>query len=322
MPKVTIDHIARETGLSRGTVSRALNDRPDIGAATRQRVLAACARLNYTPSTAARSLATGRHFTLAILVTADSRRPIDELLRAAALAAHAGRYSLQVIVIPHEDSAARIRALAADRIDGLLIQADLTPPNVALLLQTLPNRPMVSLQEIDGLSCDVVTADSREAGRLAAAALLARGAGSVIHLRELGSAPQELHRAGFADAYRAAGAGSGRVSYESLDGDSAGATLGKLLASADGVACASSAITLAVVAGRARSADRDVAIIGMGLAQASVSLAIPVTIDPLDAEIARRAVELLIQRIEPGRLDEPQVIRVAPTVINTTTTNT
>ena len=54
MRKVTIEDISRDTGLSRGTVSRALNDRPDISTRTKQRVLETCRKLNYVPSFAAR----------------------------------------------------------------------------------------------------------------------------------------------------------------------------------------------------------------------------------------------------------------------------
>ncbi|RMF85876.1 MAG: LacI family transcriptional regulator, partial [Planctomycetota bacterium] len=68
MGKVTIEDISRETGLSRGTVSRALNDRPDISAKTKRRVLEACRKLNYVPSYAARSLATGRRYAIAVII--------------------------------------------------------------------------------------------------------------------------------------------------------------------------------------------------------------------------------------------------------------
>jgi DNA-binding LacI/PurR family transcriptional regulator len=68
MHKVTIEDISRDTGLSRGTVSRALNDRPDISPKTKQIVLESCRKLNYVPSHAARSLATGRNYAVAALV--------------------------------------------------------------------------------------------------------------------------------------------------------------------------------------------------------------------------------------------------------------
>src|SRR6185312_9585394 len=54
--------VAREAGVSRATVSYVLNDAPHqkIPAATRERVLAAAARLGYAPSAAARALRSGR----------------------------------------------------------------------------------------------------------------------------------------------------------------------------------------------------------------------------------------------------------------------
>lgn len=53
---VGIKDIARELGVSIGTVDRALNGKPDISAATRARVLDLAKRLGYTPNLAARYL--------------------------------------------------------------------------------------------------------------------------------------------------------------------------------------------------------------------------------------------------------------------------
>ncbi|QHT57460.1 LacI family transcriptional regulator [Cellulomonas sp. H30R-01] len=62
MPRVTSADVARESGVSRTTVSYVLNakDGVVITDATRQRVLDAAARLGYTPSAAARTLRSGR----------------------------------------------------------------------------------------------------------------------------------------------------------------------------------------------------------------------------------------------------------------------
>jgi DNA-binding LacI/PurR family transcriptional regulator len=59
---VTSADVAREVGLSRTTVSFVLNDTPHqkIPDETRQKVLAAASKLGYTPSAAARALASGR----------------------------------------------------------------------------------------------------------------------------------------------------------------------------------------------------------------------------------------------------------------------
>lgn len=62
MPRVTTADVARESGVSRTTVSYVLNDTVGaaISPATRERVRAAAARLGYIPSAAARTLRSGR----------------------------------------------------------------------------------------------------------------------------------------------------------------------------------------------------------------------------------------------------------------------
>jgi len=68
--RITILDVAREAGVSYQTVSRVLNDRPDVAEATRQRVLQAIDDLGYQPSAVARSLATRRTHMVG-LVTID-----------------------------------------------------------------------------------------------------------------------------------------------------------------------------------------------------------------------------------------------------------
>ena len=62
MPRVTSADVARESGVSRTTVSYVLNDTTGtvISEETRQRVRAAADRLGYAPSAAARTLRSGR----------------------------------------------------------------------------------------------------------------------------------------------------------------------------------------------------------------------------------------------------------------------
>jgi len=58
MTRVTIDDVARTAGTSTKTVSRVLNNEPNVRESMRQRVMAAVTALNYRPLTSARSLAT------------------------------------------------------------------------------------------------------------------------------------------------------------------------------------------------------------------------------------------------------------------------
>ena len=69
----SLKDLAKECGVSVATVSKALNDQPDIAAATRERIRAAARRMGYLPNAAARALKTNRTYHLGVLVEAEQR---------------------------------------------------------------------------------------------------------------------------------------------------------------------------------------------------------------------------------------------------------
>jgi DNA-binding LacI/PurR family transcriptional regulator len=62
--RLTISDVARAAGVSEQTVSRVLHEKGELSPDTRERVLRVIRDLGYRPSAAARSLLTGRTFTL------------------------------------------------------------------------------------------------------------------------------------------------------------------------------------------------------------------------------------------------------------------
>src|SRR5574338_590157 len=63
----TIKQVASAAGVSTQTVSRVMNDRPDVSAETRERVQKVIRELDYRPSALARSLISQRSFTLGVV---------------------------------------------------------------------------------------------------------------------------------------------------------------------------------------------------------------------------------------------------------------
>ena len=63
----SLKDLAKECGVSVATVSKALNDQPDIAQATRERIHAAARRMGYLPNAAARALKTNRTYNLGVL---------------------------------------------------------------------------------------------------------------------------------------------------------------------------------------------------------------------------------------------------------------
>src|SRR4051794_8756927 len=73
--RVTIRELARLSGVSVGTVSRALNGYPDVGAGTRERVMRLAQELDYTPDAAARKLVTRRSHVVGVVLETGEGRP-------------------------------------------------------------------------------------------------------------------------------------------------------------------------------------------------------------------------------------------------------
>ena len=73
MPRVTINEIARRAGVSKGAVSYALNGRPGVSAATRERILDVAADLGWAPNRTARLLSGSRTDTFGLILARDAR---------------------------------------------------------------------------------------------------------------------------------------------------------------------------------------------------------------------------------------------------------
>ncbi|MFC4947954.1 LacI family DNA-binding transcriptional regulator [Pseudonocardia sp. GCM10023141] len=122
--RVTIRDVARSAGVSYQTVSRALNDKPEIDATTKQRVLDAARELGFRPSRFARGLV--RQDTTSIgLVIPDLLNPFFTEVASAALEA-ARRRGWHVVVYDTADdpeqelSTLRVIGSQVDAIVGYL----------------------------------------------------------------------------------------------------------------------------------------------------------------------------------------------------------
>jgi LacI family transcriptional regulator len=73
--RVTIRQLARLSGVSIGTVSRALNGYSDVRPETRQRIMRLAQELDYTPAAAARSLVTQRSHVIGVFLETGEGHP-------------------------------------------------------------------------------------------------------------------------------------------------------------------------------------------------------------------------------------------------------
>jgi DNA-binding LacI/PurR family transcriptional regulator len=125
--------VARLAGVSQKTVSRVVNDAPNVRAEVRERVLQAIADLGYRPNAAARALVTRRTRVLGIITPGTALYGPSAQLFGLERAAWERGYSV-VIISTHEGTVAELVA-AVDRlvdhgVDGLVLGAPLTAESV------------------------------------------------------------------------------------------------------------------------------------------------------------------------------------------------
>jgi len=128
--RLRIQDIAHSMGLSKATVSRALNGKQDVDSQTRKRVLEVAGRLGYVPSASARALSNGHSNTLGLLVPSLTWPWMLEVIRGVADAIEQSHYSLMLYTTAGGPESARAfisQAFPASFIDGLAL---VVPPGM------------------------------------------------------------------------------------------------------------------------------------------------------------------------------------------------
>jgi DNA-binding LacI/PurR family transcriptional regulator len=138
----TIDDVARRAGVSSASVSFAMNGRPGVGEATRERIFAAAAELGWRPSAHARALTEARARAIGLLLA----RPVEQLeidpffVRFLAGIERTLARSDHALVLRVMDSGepvdldAYARLAASGRVDGfLLCDVELDDPRFDLI---------------------------------------------------------------------------------------------------------------------------------------------------------------------------------------------
>ena len=120
---VTIKDIAKEAGVSINTVSRALNNKPDISKETKRKILKIAKELGYVKNITASSLRQKETRIVGVII-ADSSNPFyAEVLKGIEAASR--KYGYQIILMNTEriykNEEEAINTLLQRRVDGLLI---------------------------------------------------------------------------------------------------------------------------------------------------------------------------------------------------------
>lgn len=173
----TVADVARHAGVSKMTVSRVINGEPNVLAATREKVEAAIAALDYVPNPAARSLAGRQQCRIALLYANPSAAYLSEFLMGSL--AQASLIDAQLIV-EHCDLTERPTELVA-RLAGHRVDAVLLPPPLcddSELLFALRDAKLPVAQIATGTPVDfahAITIDDEAAAHAMTTHLVAQG---------------------------------------------------------------------------------------------------------------------------------------------------
>jgi LacI family transcriptional regulator len=180
MAKVTIKHVAKKTGLSIATVSRVINNHPDVSHQTRQRVQQVIDELGYKPNAVARSLIQGRSNILGVVSTGIDFYGPSQTMAGIEYQADKLGYWLMSSLLPDPETNTgeeALRHLLSQQVDGIIWAV----PEVGRNRETICDRssdlpvPVVFLHMNCRKDVFVVTVDNCAGGRLATEHLLDQG---------------------------------------------------------------------------------------------------------------------------------------------------
>lgn len=183
----TIKEVASAAGVSPQTVSRVINERPDVSAQTRERVQEIIQQLGYQPSALARSLIRQRSYTLGVVTAGLKYIGPSRTLNGITRSAEAAGYSLLLKELPSfdaKDVAPIFQKLLARHVDGIIwavpevgenrgwvnqLSLDLEIPIVYLTMESKEKIHIVSINNYIG-------------GRLAISHLIEQGYQHIGHV--------------------------------------------------------------------------------------------------------------------------------------------
>jgi LacI family transcriptional regulator len=165
---MNLEQIAELSGVSRSTVSRVINNDPNVSDQTRDRVMQVVRRVNYVPNAAARGLAAGRTHVIGLVIPmgvstlfTDPYFPL--LIQGVSSACNAHEYSVMLWLAEPEYERRQIRQIMySGLIDGVIIASMLTNDSLVqalidgdlpfMLVGRHPTDPRVNYVDADNVN--------------------------------------------------------------------------------------------------------------------------------------------------------------------------
>lgn len=323
----TLADIARALGVSKMTISRAINNHPEISPETRTRILKAAQRMNYRPNQHARALTTNRSYLIGVIVPDLMHSWFAEICCGIEAAARPLGYQ-NLICSTNEDAAkerAEIEALLP-RTDGLIVASAAPPEETRVFRRIIKEGGKVVLidRQLEGLRCPAVMTDDVEVGVLATEHLIRLGYRRVGHLLGTVASTAALRFEGYKKALAKHGLPfeSSLVrecgfkkhdGYEAMRAWIKDGTVPRAVFAANDPAAIGA---MGAIAEAGLRIPDDVALVGGGNIHYCDMLRVPLTTVAWSAmEMGQAAGRLLIDLIEGNQLQKAQQIIVQPELV-------
>lgn len=321
---VRLKDIANDLGVSVVTVSKVLRGNTDIGEATRKRVLKRMKELNYQPNMMARGLASGRTYTVGLVVPDLVHPFFAEFAKALGGVLRTSNRAL-VLASSEEDpevELGEIRTLLSRGVDVLMIAS--CQVNLRNFYKLGDERTPYLLfdRNFPHLAANFVGSDDVSVGEMATNHLVEIGRKRIAHIGGRNSSPSFDRLRGYRNALVTAGLPSPDellVSRERVEeaGDVAGfqmmQTLLKLKPRPDAVFCYNDLTAMGAVEAVLQAGLRvpdDVAVVGCGNLRYADYMRVPLTsIDHNTAELGKVAGEFALS-LSDNPAQEPKTMHV------------
>lgn len=183
----TIKQVAQAAGVSTQTVSRVINDRPDVAHETRANIQRIIRKLGYRPSALARSLIRQRSHTLGVVTAGLRFNGPSRTLNGIASRADELGYALLLKELPRFDSnhaGPLLQTLLARPVDGIIWAVPEVGDNRAWVDEAMATVqvPIVFLNMESRPGLLIVNYDNFRGGQLATQHLIRRGYQRIGHI--------------------------------------------------------------------------------------------------------------------------------------------
>lgn len=185
-PSVTIKEIARQLGISKSTVSRALRDSSEISEETKKRVIELAQSLHYSPNPIALSLLKNRTNTIAVIVPDIANRFYSSTIGGIEDIAYSRGYHT-MIYQSHESlerEIAACRHIAMRRVDGVVVAISSQSEDASHFLELQEQGiPVVLFDRVsDDIKTHMVRVDDYKGAFEATEHLIQQGCRRIAHI--------------------------------------------------------------------------------------------------------------------------------------------